>query len=61
MKKAHELNPFEQWMVESNLQRISEEGLEVKAVVELLRARGYDHIASAVEAESLTRNLQPAP
>lgn len=52
------LNPFQQWMVRSNLQYIPAEGLDV--VVNRLRANGYPNIADGVtEAyESNTLNSE---
>lgn len=47
--KKRELNPFERWMVKSNLEHLEEYGgLEV--AVARLRANGYDRIADAVKA-----------
>lgn len=43
------LNPFEQWMVKSNLERLKIEGLET--IVDRLRATGYYRVADAVEKE----------
>lgn len=46
------LNPFEQWMVKSNLDRIRAEGLQPSEVAAQLRANGYPRIAEAVETEA---------
>jgi alanine racemase len=46
--KFENLNPFEQWMVKSNLNHLEEYGgLEI--VVARLKANGYPHVAEAVE------------
>lgn len=47
MTEQRPLNPFEQWMVKSNLQYIEAEGVE--AVVNRLRVQGYNRVADAVE------------
>ena len=47
--KEPDLDPFECWMVESNIRHIDEDGLDLKALVNLLRARGYDRVARGVE------------
>jgi len=43
------LNPFEKWMVKSNMQYVPAEGIET--VCARLRAAGYPQIAAGVEAQ----------
>lgn len=43
-----DLDAYERWMVESNLEYVTNEGLEV--VVNRLRARGYGRVADGVAA-----------
>lgn len=48
------LDPYEQWMVRSNLKRIADGEASAEAIVATLRANGYPSIADAVLA-----NLPP--
>jgi len=42
-------NPYERWMVRSNLERIERGEADPAAVVATLRAGGYERVAAAVE------------
>ena len=53
------LNPFQQWMVRSNLQYIPAEGLDV--VVNRLRANGYPNIADGVTEAYEANRVQHVP
>lgn len=44
------LDAFQQWMVARNLEYVETEGLE--AVLDRLRAQGYNRVADAVEIEA---------
>jgi hypothetical protein len=55
MKKG--LNPYEQWMVRSNLEHIKTNNLNADSVIAQLRFNGYPQIANAV-AEAI--NQEPS-
>ncbi len=42
-------DPFDRWMVRSNLERIAAGEVEAPVVVATLRAGGYERVADAVE------------
>lgn len=47
-----ELTPYERWMVKSNLRRIQDGEFTASDLVQLLRSRGYDRVASALEKKA---------
>lgn len=46
-----ELNPYERWMVQSNLETIASTAVTAEEQAARLRANGYPRIADAVLAE----------
>lgn len=44
------LNPFEQWMVKSNLQTIAS-GASAEEIVATVKGNGYADVAAAIESE----------
>ena len=45
-----ELDPYERWMVRSNLHTAADEGIPLSEQARKLRAYGYERVAAAVES-----------